>query len=101
MRVVVIGGSGHIGTYLIPMLIEQGHQVINVTRGQSEPYLPSAAWQRVQPVTANRASEDRAGTFGQRISDLKPDVVIDLICFTEDSARQLVAALRGASKGCQ
>jgi nucleoside-diphosphate-sugar epimerase len=95
MRVVVIGGSGHIGTYLIPMLVEHGHEVVNVTRGQSEPYLPSAAWKGVQQVTADRESEDRAGTFGQRIRDLKPDVVVDLICFTEDSTRQLVAALRG------
>ncbi len=39
MRIVVIGGSGHIGTYLIPMLVERGHEVINVTRGQSQPYI--------------------------------------------------------------
>jgi nucleoside-diphosphate-sugar epimerase len=96
MQVVVIGGSGHIGTYLVPMLVEQGHQVINVTRGQSEPYLPNTAWKGVQQVTANRESEDQAGTFGQRIRDLKPDAVIDLICFTESSARQLVEALRGS-----
>jgi nucleoside-diphosphate-sugar epimerase len=95
MRVVVIGGSGHIGTYLIPMLVEKGHEVINVARGQREPYLPHAAWKSVQQVTANREAEDAAGTFGQRILALKPDVVIDLICFTENSARQLVEALRG------
>jgi nucleoside-diphosphate-sugar epimerase len=95
MRVVVIGGSGHIGTYLIPMLVEKGHEVINVARGQREPYLPHAAWQSVQQITANRDAEDEAGTFGQRIVALKPDVVIDLICFTEKSARQLVEALRG------
>jgi nucleoside-diphosphate-sugar epimerase len=39
---------------------------------------------------------DRAGTFGQRVRDLRPDVVIDMICFTEASARQLVEALKGA-----
>lgn len=95
MRVAVIGGSGHIGTYLIPMLVERGHDVINVTRGTSQPYLPHAAWKDVQRVTANRVEEDEAGTFGRRIRDLKADVVIDLICFTESSACQLVEALRG------
>lgn len=95
MRVVVIGGSGHIGTYLIPMLVEKGDEVVNITRGQSEPYLPNAAWKSVQQVVADRQSEDAAGTFGKRIRDLKPDVVIDLICFTEASNRQLVEALRG------
>src|SRR4051812_27687475 len=95
MRVVIIGGSGHIGTYLVPMLVERGHEVINVTRGESQPYVANAAWNSVQSIKADRAVEDAAGTFGQRIRDLKSDVVVDLICFTEDSARQLVEALRG------
>jgi nucleoside-diphosphate-sugar epimerase len=49
----------------------------------------------VQRVVLDRASEEAAGTFGARIADLQPDAVIDLICFTEESARQLVEALRG------
>ena len=28
MRVVVIGSTGHIGTYLVPRLIAAGHEVI-------------------------------------------------------------------------
>ena len=95
MRVVIIGGSGHIGTYLVPMLVELGHEVINLARGQRQPYLPHAAWTSVQSVAIDRQSEDQAGTFGERVRALQPDIVIDLICFTEASARQLVEALRG------
>ncbi len=95
MRIVVIGGSGHIGTYLIPMLVERGHEVINVTRGERAPYVAHGAWQAVQAVQADRTAEDAAGTFGERVRDLKPDVVVDLICFTEASAKQLVEAVRG------
>ncbi len=95
MRVVIIGGAGHVGTYLVPRLVEAGHDVINITRGQREPYQPHAAWKAVQHVVADRAAEDRAGIFGQRVRDLRPDVVIDMICFTEASARQLVEALKG------
>ena len=95
MRVVVVGGSGHIGTYLIPMLVERGHEVINITRGQSQPYIAQSAWKSVQSVMADREAQDKAGTFGTFVRDLKPDVVVDLICFTESSARQLVEALRG------
>ncbi len=95
MRVVIIGGSGHIGTYLVPALVERGHDVINISRGEHAPYLSHAAWKNVQSVTADRAAEDKDGTFASRVRDLKPDIVVDLICFTEDSARQLVAALRG------
>ena len=32
MRIVVIGGSGHIGTFLVPRLVRAGHDVISVTR---------------------------------------------------------------------
>jgi nucleoside-diphosphate-sugar epimerase len=45
-------------------------------------------------VTADRGAEDAQGTFGERIAALRPEVVIDLICFTAASARQLVEALR-------
>ncbi len=95
MRVVIIGGAGHIGTYLVPMLVEKGYKVTNITRGNSKPYLPHAAWNDVEQVVADREAEDQAGTFGRRVRDLKPDVVIDLICFTEASARQIVETLHG------
>jgi nucleoside-diphosphate-sugar epimerase len=95
MRVVVIGGAGHIGTYLIPTLVEKGHEVISITRGQSQPYLPHAAWKSVQSEVADREAEDHAGTFAKRILNLRPDVVIDLICFKLSSAQQLAEALRG------
>jgi nucleoside-diphosphate-sugar epimerase len=95
MRVVIIGGSGHVGTYLVPRLVIAGHEVIAVSRGQREPYRPHAAWRLVTQIAVDRASEEVAGTFGQRIHDLRPDVVIDMICFTLESARHLVEALRG------
>ena len=44
MRVVIIGGSGHVGTYLVPRLIEAGHEVINISRAQREPYQTHGAW---------------------------------------------------------
>jgi nucleoside-diphosphate-sugar epimerase len=95
MRVVVIGGSGHIGTYLVPYLVAAGHEVVNISRSQSQPYQARAAWKAVEQVTADREAEDGAGTFGQRVRQLQPDVVIDLICFTLESAQQLVVELHG------
>jgi len=95
MRVVIIGGAGHVGTFLVPRLVEAGHEVINLSRGQREPYQPHAAWQAVRQIQVDRAAEDASGSFGQRVRALQPDVVIDMICFSESSARQLVEALRG------
>jgi len=95
MRTVVIGGSGHIGTYLVPRLVAAGHDVTVVSRGERAPYTPHGAWQRVTTVIADRDALDAEGSFGKRIAALEPDVVIDLICFTEESARQIVEALSG------
>ena len=92
-RVVVIGATGHIGSYLVPRLVRGGHDVVAISRGARAPYHDSPEWQRVTTVTADRDAEDAAGTFGARIAALRPDVVMDMICFTAASARQLVEAL--------
>jgi len=93
-RVVVIGATGHIGTYLVPRLVDGGHEVTAVSRGTRGPYHASQQWDAVTAVTADREAEDAQGTFGDRVAALRPEVVIDLICFTRASARQLIDALR-------
>jgi nucleoside-diphosphate-sugar epimerase len=95
MRVVIIGGSGHIGSYLTPRLVEAGHAVVCVSRGERQPYVPHEAWKRVEQVSLDRAAEEAAGTFGSRIRALEPDCVIDLTAYTLESTRHLVEALRG------
>ncbi|HEV8562198.1 MAG TPA: NAD-dependent epimerase/dehydratase family protein [Actinophytocola sp.] len=95
MRVTVIGGTGHIGSYLVPRLVTAGHEVTVLARGERAPYHEDAAWQRVQRVRVDRDAEDAAGVFGKRVAELDADAVIDLVCFTVDSARQLAEALRG------
>jgi nucleoside-diphosphate-sugar epimerase len=93
-RVVVIGATGHIGTYLVPRLVRGGHEVVAVSRGEREPYVPAPEWNRVQRVALDRDAEEAAGGFGERIAALEPDAVLDMLCFTPESARQLVEALR-------
>jgi nucleoside-diphosphate-sugar epimerase len=93
-RVAVIGATGHIGSYLVPRLGRMGHDVIAVSRGTRDPYHSSPEWNSVTTITADREAEDSTGTFGDRIAALRPDVVIDLICFNVASARRLVDALR-------
>ncbi len=94
-RVVVIGGSGHVGTYLVPSLVERGHEVVNVSRGQARPYRRHAAWDAVEQVVADRPTEEAAGTFGARIAALAADVVVDMISFDLPSTQGLVERLRG------
>ena len=93
-RVVVIGATGHVGTYLVPRLVRAGWEVVAISRGEREPYAPAPEWDAVERVRADREAEDAAGTFGTRIAGLGADAVIDMICFTPESAAHLVDALR-------
>lgn len=95
MRIVVIGGTGHVGTFLVPRLVAAGYEVLNITRSKREPYQPHGAWGAVESVEIDRVKADADGIFGQQVAALEPDVVIDMICFKLESARQLVEALRG------
>lgn len=95
MRVVVIGGTGHIGTYLVPRLVALGLEVVSLSRQQRAPYQAHGAWQRVKQLALDRAAAEAAGEFGAQVAALEPDIVVDLICFTPESNRQLVGALRG------
>ena len=56
--------------------------------------MPAPEWRAVERVTADREAEDAAGTFGERIAALGADAVVDMVCFTPESARQLLDALR-------
>ena len=95
MKIIVIGGTGHIGTFLVPRLIESGHEVTIVSRRQRNPYQAHASWQKTTFVTLDRIALEKTGEFGQAIADLAPDAVIDLISFHVDSTRQLAEALMG------
>ena len=69
MRVVIIGGSGHVGTYLVARLVEAGSEVINVTRGQRKAYLPHAAWNSVQLVHIDREQAEQGGFLVSRLQN--------------------------------
>jgi nucleoside-diphosphate-sugar epimerase len=95
MRVVLIGGTGHIGSYLGPMLVDENYSVTCVCRGIRQPYRLHSAWNSISLVHLDRTESEAAGTFGATIAQLEPDAVVDLTCYHLHSAEQLVHALRG------
>jgi nucleoside-diphosphate-sugar epimerase len=94
-RIVIIGGSGHVGTYLVPRLVEFGHVVVNVSRGSAKPYRPHHAWNEIEQVSIDRVEVEKTGDFGRMIANLRPDIVVDMISFDLPSTQQIVEALRG------
>ncbi|MFN8414647.1 MAG: hypothetical protein U0Z26_19880 [Anaerolineales bacterium] len=90
-RAVIIGGKGKVGTYLVPMLVQDGFEVINVSRGDSKPFVPHACWDSVKQVDLDRNESN----FPQKILALQPDIVLDKICFKESEMSDLIGALEG------
>ncbi len=95
MKILVIGATGHVGTYLIPRLVRAGHDVAAISRGQRQPYTPDPAWDRVEMIEIDRELEDSRGEFGKAVAATGADVIIDLILFHPDSVPQLIEALAG------
>jgi len=95
MRVVIIGGTGHVGTYLVPRLVQAGYEVVSISRQKRLPYHSHSAWESVKQVNIDRIAAEENGNFAQQVRELQPDAVIDMLCFTEESARRLVETLRG------
>lgn len=96
MKIVIIGGTGHIGSYLVPRLIMKGHEVLCVSRKKRQPYEVLPMWKFVKQIPIDRIKTEQQGVFGSQIKELKADVIIDLICFTPNSAAMLAEALTGS-----
>ncbi len=91
MKVVVTGACGHIGTFLIPMLVKYGFEVVTVTRGISKPYVNDISFEKVQKVYLDREKEL---DFANKIAKLEPDIVVDLINFHIEDTQKMVEALK-------
>ena len=91
MRILVIGGTGFMGPFLIHRLVSEGHEVATLNRGQSSAALPAG----VQMIRGER------GNLSASAADFRgfaPEVVVDLICYNEAEAIGLMDAFRGAAR---
>src|SRR5262249_46811418 len=95
MHVAIIGGTGHIGSYLTPMLVESGYHVTCVSRSVKKPYRQHSAWKSITYVNIDREAEEKIGIFGKNVARIGADAVIDLTCYQPSSAEQLIEDLRG------
>jgi nucleoside-diphosphate-sugar epimerase len=88
MRILVIGGTGFIGPYIVRELIRLGHQLAVFHRGQSTAALPDG----VQRIVGTRDELNRLQT---EFRSFAPDVVIDMILSSEGHARTTMNVFRG------
>ncbi|MSR83577.1 MAG: NAD-dependent epimerase/dehydratase family protein [Candidatus Latescibacteria bacterium] len=96
MKVLIVGGTGHIGSYLVPRLVMEGHQVAVVARTPKPQYAEELlAWAQVEWVVADRRAEEGSGVWEGRMRGLEAEAVVDLICFTPAQNELMVAAFKG------
>ncbi len=86
MRVCVIGGTGHTGKNLTPMLVEAGHEVTVVSSGRT-PMPEGGAWASVGAVQLSYGADGWTDT----IRELRPEVIIDIL---QGRSPELYGALR-------
>lgn len=89
MRVFAIGATGFIGRHVVSLLVDQGHDVAVLHRGETVASLP----QGVRDIRGNR---DRLGDFRTELERFAPDVVVDVIPYTEQQAREVATTVRGS-----
>src|SRR6478752_5455358 len=94
-KVLVIGATGHVGTFLVPRLVEGGFEVVTMSRGLAKPYLDDRRWNSVKQIVVDRHAAEADGTFVPMVQAANAEIVIDMICFDLESAKKLVQGLQG------
>ena len=88
MKVLILGGTGVISREIVKQTVEKGFDVTMFTRGSKEsPYAD-----RIKVLTGDRNDKE---AFARLMADVEADVVIDMICFNEEQARQTMEIFRG------
>jgi nucleoside-diphosphate-sugar epimerase len=90
MKILVIGGTGFIGAYVVRRLTRDGHDVSVFHRGQTEADFPSS----VQQIYGDRK---RLSDFADEFKEIAPDVVLDLNPYSEEDAVLLLNTFRGVT----
>ncbi len=91
MRILVIGGTGFIGRFVIPLLHDSGHTVTVFHRGASVASLPPG-------VRSLRGDRHHLLAHQHELRALAPDVVIEMIASSGAQTRTMMDTFRGAAQ---
>ena len=89
MRLLLIGGNGFIGRFVVAALQQQGHAVAVLHRGTT------AAPAGVDEI---RADHNQLAASAQQLKRFAPDVVIDLVLSSGVQAEDLMNVFRGVTR---
>ncbi len=89
MKVLVIGSTGHVGSYLVKALLKKGHEVYAVSRGNKKSYGEDEDWKKVRAVVATRSELCQSDI----IEKIAPDAVCDLIAYSIEDVKKILVKI--------
>jgi nucleoside-diphosphate-sugar epimerase len=90
MQILIIGGTRFIGPYVVRRLADEGHRITLFHRGETKTDLPS-----INQIYGDRRN---LSSFSDEFKTLAPDVVLDMIPYTEDDARDLLSVFKNIAR---
>ncbi len=91
MTILLIGGTGFVGRHVTRRLAEAGHAVSVFHRGQTDPDLPAS-------VSALQGTRDDPDALRDALDAVVPDVLVDVILYTEAQADALTEVADGRTE---
>jgi nucleoside-diphosphate-sugar epimerase len=91
MKILLIGGTGFIGRFVVERLVTTGHTVTVLHRGNSASLVPDGA-DHIHG-NANRLSEVRS-----HLTAIAPDVAVNFILSSAGQAQEMMKALTGIAR---
>lgn len=91
MKILIIGGTNFIGPFVVRQLVTMGHDVTVFHRGKTKADLP----ENVNHIYGDRS---QLQDYKNQFETLSPDVVVDMICYTESEARTLINVFKGIAR---
>jgi nucleoside-diphosphate-sugar epimerase len=91
MQILIIGGTRFIGPYVVRRLINAGHSVTLFNRGETKADLPSS----VKHICGDRRA---LLSFADEFKATAPDVVLDMIPYTEEEAHALLSVFKNIAR---
>jgi len=91
MKILIIGGTNFIGPWVVRHLVTMGHDVTLFHRGNTKADLP----ENVHHILGERS---QLQDYKNEFETILPDVVVDMICYTESEARMLINVFKGITR---
>ncbi len=88
MRILIIGGTGFIGPWVVRCLVGQGHVVTLFHRGETTAGFPPS-------VGEIKGDRKNLSDFASDFIRFAPDVVLDMLPYTEQDAALAMETFRG------